>query len=82
MPATSRSVVGMAHSYKKHYPATPALKESRIASKLAPTGSSRAFAFRTSEGELHIHRRRRGTAPCAAIHAELVVPVLVAHAQP
>ncbi|MCY1283069.1 hypothetical protein D9M68_372940 [compost metagenome] len=37
MPATSRSVVGMAHSYKKHYPATPALKESRIASKLAPT---------------------------------------------
>ncbi len=38
MPATSRSVVGMAHSYKKHYPATPALKENRIASKLAPTG--------------------------------------------
>ncbi|MCY1310542.1 hypothetical protein D9M71_215700 [compost metagenome] len=38
MPATSRPVVGMAHSYKKHYPATLALKENRIASKLAPTG--------------------------------------------
>ncbi len=48
MPATSRSVVGMAHSYKKHYPATPALKENRIASKLAPTGQGRTEGHRRS----------------------------------